>query len=114
MAPANSFDRSLKQRRDALEEANRVRSYRAELKRDLKAGRKVLADVLEDPDCATAKVFDILLALPKMGRVKVNRVHVRARISPSKTIGGMSVRQRIDLRRELERVSPGTRIERAA
>lgn len=112
MAPANSFDRSLKQRRDALEEANRVRSHRAELKKELKAGRKGLEDVLVDPDCSTAKVFDMLLALPKIGRIKVNRVIVRARISPSKTIGGMSPRQRLDLRRELERVSPGTPVER--
>ena len=38
----------------------------------------------------TAKVFDMLLAVPKYGRVKVNKVLTQCRISPSKTIGGLS------------------------
>ena len=45
----------------------------------------------------TAKVFDMLLAVPKYGRVKVNKVLVQCRISPSKTIGGLSQRQRTEL-----------------
>ena len=46
---------------------------------------------------ATAKVFDLLLAVPKYGRVKVNRILTQCRISPSKTIGGLSERQRNEL-----------------
>jgi hypothetical protein len=42
-------------------------------------------------------VFDMLLAVPKYGRVKVNKVLVQCRISPSKTIGGLSQRQRTEL-----------------
>ena len=45
----------------------------------------------------TAKVFDLLLAVPKYGRVKVNRILTHCRISPSKTIGGLSERQRNEL-----------------
>jgi hypothetical protein len=45
----------------------------------------------------TAKVFDMLLAVPKYGRVKVNKVLTQCRISPSKTIGGLSQRQRDEL-----------------
>jgi len=45
----------------------------------------------------TAKVFDLLLAVPKYGRVKVNRILTQCRISPSKTIGGLSERQRGEL-----------------
>jgi hypothetical protein len=45
----------------------------------------------------SAKVFDLMLAVPKYGRVKVNRVLNQCRISPSKTIGGLSVRQRAEL-----------------
>ena len=44
-----------------------------------------------------AKVFDIILAVPKYGRVKVNRILNQCRISPSKTIGGLSERQRAEL-----------------
>ena len=39
----------------------------------------------------------MLLAVPKYGRVKVNKVLVQCRISPSKTIGGLSQRQRTEL-----------------
>ena len=43
------------------------------------------------------EVFDLLLAVPKYGRVKVNRILTHCRISPSKTIGGLSERQRNEL-----------------
>jgi hypothetical protein len=92
-------ERSLLQRMDALERANHIRSSRAQLKRELKAGRKQIHDVLRDPPeyLLTAKVFDVLLAVPKYGRVKVNKILAHCRISPSKTIGGMSERQRTEL-----------------
>ena len=45
----------------------------------------------------TAKVFDMLLAVPKYGRVKVNKILAHCRIAPSKTIGGLSERQRSEL-----------------
>lgn len=90
-------ERSLAQRRDALIEANRIRTHRKRVKRDLKAGRIELADVLADPDCVTMHVLTALVALPKTGRVKANRALVQARISPSKTCGGLSKRQRHEL-----------------
>jgi hypothetical protein len=45
----------------------------------------------------TAKVFDLLLAVPKYGRVKVNKILTQCKISPSKTVGGLSERQRREL-----------------
>ncbi len=92
-------ERSLTQRLDALERANIVRTKRAALKRDLKAGRCSIQSLLTDPPdyVETAKVFDMLLAVPKYGRVKVNKVLTQCRISPSKTIGGLSQRQRDEL-----------------
>jgi hypothetical protein len=89
-------DRSLKQRMDALQVANRIRSQRASLKRDLAAGRSDVRDLILDPPewLLTAKLFDLMLAVPKYGRVKVNRIFTQCRISPSKTIGGLSERQR--------------------
>ena len=78
---------------------NQIRIKRAQLKRDLKSGRRSIhALLLEPPEWVeTAKVFDMLLAVPKYGRVKVNKVLVQCRISPSKTIGGLSERQRTEL-----------------
>jgi hypothetical protein len=92
-------ERSLTQRLDALERANEVRTKRAALKRDLKGGRKSIHTLLKDPPdyVETAKVFDMLLAVPKYGRVKVNKLLTTCRISPSKTIGGLSQRQRDEL-----------------
>jgi hypothetical protein len=92
-------ERSLVQRMDALQRANQIRTRRAQLKRDLKAGRASIHDLLRNPPdyLETAKVFDMLLAVPKYGRVKVNKILVTCRISPSKTIGGLSERQRNEL-----------------
>ena len=39
----------------------------------------------------------MLLAVPKYGRVKVNKILAHYRIAPSKTIGGLSERQRSEL-----------------
>jgi hypothetical protein len=92
-------ERSLVQRMEALQRANEIRTKRAQLKRDLRAGRaSVHKLLLEPPDWVeTAKVFDMLLAVPKYGRVKVNKILQQCRISPSKTIGGLSERQRTEL-----------------
>jgi hypothetical protein len=92
-------ERSLVQRMEALQRANDIRSRRAQLKRDLKGGRQSIAELLLAPPeyLETAKVFDLLLAVPKYGRVKVNKILTQCRISPSKTIGGLSQRQRTEL-----------------
>jgi hypothetical protein len=101
-SPSNTStapERSLNQRMDALARANEIRIQRAQLKRDLKAGRRSIHSLLLDPPeyVETAKVFDMLLAVPKYGRVKVNKILSYCRISPSKTIGGLSERQRREL-----------------
>ncbi len=92
-------ERSLNQRMDALARANLVRTQRAQLKRDLKGGRQTIHQLLLHPPAyvETAKVFDMLQAVPKYGRVKVNKMLAHCRISPSKTIGGLSERQRAEL-----------------
>src|SRR5579859_7536731 len=92
-------ERSLVQRMEALQRANDIRTRRARLKRDLKAGRQPIDRLLLEPPefLETAKVFDLLLAVPKYGRVKVNKILTQCRISPSKTIGGLSERQRREL-----------------
>ena len=98
-------ERSLDQRMEALKRANTIRSKRAQLKRDLKAGKVNIHTLLLDPPeyVQTAKVLDMLLAVPKYGRVKTNRILNQCRISPSKTIGGLSERQRTELVSQLRR-----------
>lgn len=96
-------DQSLQQRREGLRRANVVRCARADLKRDLKAGRRHIIALLSDPPdwLFTMKVQDLLLAVPKVGRTKCATWLRKAGIPPSKTIGGMTQRQRGDLRRLL-------------
>ncbi len=91
--------RSLDQRMEALKRANDIRVRRAKLKKDLKDGRvRIEAIVLNPPDyVSTAKVFDMLMAVPKLGRVKAARMLNQCRISQSKTVGGLSERQRAEL-----------------
>ena len=98
-------ERSLDQRMEALKRANDIRTARAKLKKDLKANRANIHAILLDPPeyVMTAKVFDMLLAVPKYGRVKTNRILNQCRISPSKTIGGLSERQRTELVSQLRR-----------
>jgi hypothetical protein len=84
---------------EALKRANDIRVRRAKLKKDLKDGRVRVEEILGDPPeyVETAKVFDILLAVPKFGRVKAARFLNQCRISQSKTVGGLSERQRAEL-----------------
>jgi hypothetical protein len=91
--------RSLDQRMEALRRANEIRVKRAKLKKDLKAGSVQIESILRNPPAyvETAKVFDILMAVPKFGRVKAARFLNQCRISQSKTVGGLSDRQRAEL-----------------
>jgi S13-like protein len=91
--------RSLDQRMDALKRANDIRVRRAKLKKDLKDGHVQIESILNDPPdyVETAKVIDILMAVPKFGRVKAARFLNTCRISQSKTVGGLSDRQRAEL-----------------
>jgi hypothetical protein len=92
-------ERTLKQRREALEKANDVRSKRARLKERMKARKESPLDLLLEPPqyLETMKVEDLLLAVPKYGKVKSHKVLQQSRISPTKTVGGMSSRQRTEL-----------------
>lgn len=103
--PAAVPERTHDQRMRALSRANGIRTRRAKLKRDLKAGKAKIETLLLDPPeyVMSAKAFDMILAVPKYGRVKANRILSQCRISPSKTIGGLSERQRAELVGQLRR-----------
>jgi chemotaxis response regulator CheB len=88
--------RSPESRMNALRQANQVRSLRAKLKRDLREGTVRLEQILATRPgyLATAEVFDLLVAVPKIGPVKAAHLLNLAQISPSKTIVALSERQR--------------------
>ena len=87
-------ERTADERRDALEEANRVRFARAATKRDLKSGRLGIYDLLMDPseELRGAKVEEMLLAVKGMRDAGISR---------SKTLVGLTHGQRDRLIRAL-------------
>jgi hypothetical protein len=90
---------------DSLRQGNEVRFKRADLKRDLKSRQADVTDLLEAPPMwlRTMRVRALLLVVPKLGAVKVDRALAQCRIAPSKTIGGLSKRQRAEIVRYLRR-----------
>lgn len=93
---ASTPDRSLLQRRQSLIRANEVRTHRARLKVQMRDGLDPRA-LFDDELCETMKVIDLLVSIPKVGRVTARTMLNRAQVSPSKTLGGMSARQRNEM-----------------
>ena len=93
--------RSLDQRLAALERANQVRSRRAQMKTTLTPA--VARELLVEPPwwLMSMKVTAFLTAMPKHGPVRARRLLLECRISDSKTVGGVSGRQRDVLAAEL-------------
>lgn len=118
-------DRSTAQRLEALRRANVIRSRRKELKAELKArGVAELVRLLLAPDRVarelvpgapagyvdTMTVAAALVAARGIGTVKAGRLLRSAKVSPSKTLAGMTRRQREDL---VELVRPMRRLRSA-
>jgi len=69
-----------------------------DLSLDVKDPTAVDAVIESPPDYVlTAKVFDMIVAAPKYGKVKATRLLNQCRISQGKTLGGLSERQRGEL-----------------
>ncbi len=98
-ATAGVPGRSREQRLRALQQANEIRLARAKLKKDLASGKLELAQILaEPPECVrTARARELLLVLPKIGSVKAGRILAQCGIAHSKTLGGLTDRQRAEL-----------------
>lgn len=60
----------------ALARANEVRLARAALKRAVKVNPRLILEVLEEPPdyCATMELVELLMALPRWGRLRARRV----------------------------------------
>jgi len=91
--------RAAEQRLRALEQANEVRTARAKLKKELASGKIEPVQILADPPACvrTARVREVLLAVPKIGSVRAGRILAQCGIAHSKTLGGLTERQRDEL-----------------
>lgn len=105
-----SIDPALAQRLDALEKANTVRVDRKNLNRDLAGGRRSLESVLASPPACvhTAKISDLLMKLPRYGRVRVDKVLTSCRIPASTRIEALSDQQRSAILASVTRHAPAS------
>lgn len=92
-------ERSLEQRMAALNRANVIRVTRADWKRRARRGEVSVRAVLADPPelFESMKVLELLMAQPHVGRVKASKMLRIVNCSPSKTVGGLTMRQRVEL-----------------
>ena len=83
----------------ALQQANRVRLARAELKRQVTDGEISVADVvLECPwEAQSMTIADLLMSQHRWGRTRCRRFLASIQMTETKTIGSMTERQRSTL-----------------
>ena len=88
----------------ALEQANRVRLARAELKRQVADGELTASEVvLSCPwEADSMKISDLLTSQHRWGRTRCRRFLASIPMPENKTIGSMTERQRRALAAELE------------
>ena len=80
----------------ALQQANRVRLARAELKRQVTDGETAVADVvIECPwEAESMAIADLLMSQHRWGRTRCRRFLASIPMSETKTVGSMTERQR--------------------
>lgn len=91
-------DQSYQQRMDHLARANAIRSYRRVMKERVRACEVSAVDLIagSDPMLRTMRLADLLLCVPGIGHSKLRRMLTHNTvIQYSKTLGGLSVRQRM-------------------
>lgn len=88
------------QRRQALEKAAEARRRRAELKGELKSGKRTLKDVLSiqgNDTVGKMKVSTVLESLPGVGKVRARKIMEKLDISATRRIRGLGAKQRESL-----------------
>lgn len=92
------------QRLDALKQANKIRTRRRDLKRELHDGRDPVKVLRRPPTYAeTMKVSAFLAPIPGLGKSKIQRMLMRTQVHGSRTLGELSPRERNALITALER-----------
>jgi hypothetical protein len=88
------------QRAQALAKAAEARKKRAELKGELKSGKRTLGDVLmrsNEDTVGKMKVSAVLESLPGVGKVRAQKLMEELDISASRRVRGLGAKQRAQL-----------------
>ena len=93
------------ERSKALQKAQQIRSQRMEVRKQLKAGKLSLADVLNNAEqevYAKMRVKYLLESLPQVGKITAQKVMEEIGIDEARRVQGLGSRQRAQL---LERLA---------
>jgi len=94
------------QRREALAKAAEARRKRAEIKAELKSGKRGLKDILEthgDDTVGKMKVSNVLESLPGVGKVKARKLMEQLDISATRRVRGLGAKQKAALLAEFDK-----------
>lgn len=96
---------SPEERSKALQKAQQIRSKRMEVRKELKAGKLSLEQVLSDPEnevYAKMRVKYLLESLPQVGKITTQKIMEEIGIDEARRVQGLGSRQKQQL---LERLS---------
>ena len=84
------------QRQEALAKAAEARRKRAEVKAELKSGKRTLTDILAKTDDTVGKmkVSNVLESLPGVGKVRARKLMEKLDISASRRVRGLGAKQK--------------------
>ncbi|HHT05402.1 MAG TPA: integration host factor [Hydrogenispora sp.] len=88
---------TLEEKKQALKKAQQVRSERAKIRQDLKAGRTGIREILEQVDndvVAKMRVAYLLESLPRIGKVRTRKIMTEIGIDETRRIQGLGSRQK--------------------
>jgi predicted HAD superfamily phosphohydrolase len=90
----------------ALEKAAEARRKRAEIKAELKSGKRALKDILVksgDDTVGKMKVSTVLESLPGVGKVRAAKIMEKLDISATRRVRGLGAKQREALLEEFSK-----------
>ena len=97
---------SASERAAALEAAARARKVRAEIKMDLKNGKRSLKEVIElgksDEIVGKMKVSALIESMPGVGKVRTTAIMEKVGIASSRRIKGLGIHQTRELLAEFQ------------
>jgi hypothetical protein len=88
---------TLREKKEALEKAQKMRSERKEIREQLKAGRMALSEVLSrdnDEVMGKMRVAYLLASLPRVGKTTAKKVMDEIGIDESRRVQGLGKRQK--------------------
>lgn len=88
---------TVEEKKQALKKAQQVRSQRAKIRQELKAGKTTIRKVLENIDndvVAKMRVAYLLESLPRIGKVRTRKIMNDIGIDETRRIQGLGNRQK--------------------